>query len=427
MTRPEVKLPIPVPMTEIPPPPIPKHMIQRPSPLALSTVLMSGYLELAIVYKRTFSIRPAGSVVAVETQAPLAREDVAHAELAPGVPTSMKHVPEACGFRQGTDVIVRAHARAPRAVEQMRVSVRIGDRTHAADILGNRRVAISGGRVVFSKPEPFEVMPLRYELAYGGRDTLLLERTLAQLQEGLGTENWRRGAAFLKDAADFMPPIAYPRNRYGRGYAVLGVSRDVEGMVLPNIELPNDRLTPERLLVGDHRLWYRQPVPAGFDFMDATMFPRTAMMGLPPTQFDFDSVAEVASGQVPRGYVRGYVLSTAPEKIGDLIHPEVSRCAPIGLRFPVLRGDEAIVLSGMAHECTERTVCLPAEYPVFATPLERGDIDGRLGQVFVDADQQRLELIWTARTPIARAPRLDSIPEIESQVRVTLVRGTARI
>ena len=63
------------------------------------------------------------------------------------------------------------------------------------------------------------------------------------------------------------------------------------------------------------------------------------MSGMPPSHNgSLQDVMEVSMNQVPRDYSRGNIFETPREKIPDLIHPDVGRCAPIGLRHVISEG-----------------------------------------------------------------------------------------
>ena len=139
-----------------------------------------------------------------------------------------------------------------------------------------------GSHLVFTPPEPFETMPLRYEMAYGGVDrhfeAMMVEEALAEA----GPDGVRRISAVTQDFLQGAPPAAYPRNPYGKGFSLVAEPEALVGRELPNVELDADRLTPQRLWPSKLTRWMEMPVPATFDYMHATLFPRTAMMGLPP-------------------------------------------------------------------------------------------------------------------------------------------------
>ena len=74
-------------------------------------------------------------------------------------------------------------------------------------------------------------MEIRYERAYGGRDETSIQRF-----RFLSAEPW----ALVSYAAK---------------------QRDPQGLALPNLEDPNDLLTPERIIVEDPENWHQQPLP----------------------------------------------------------------------------------------------------------------------------------------------------------------------
>ncbi len=400
--------PIPKPrnLSDLPTPPLPPEMIPTPRVLGVCTCLAGGRLELAVVLKRTYSFAHNARAVLTEPQQPLSLENVPHDPLPDGRTGSFKLVPEIVGFRAGTDIIVRAHARPGGPVTATTVGVTVGDRTHAADVLGDRVVDVVQGKIVFSPPKPFEALPLRWELAYGGDDPAHFAWLSAQVAGHMTPVQLRKTHAVAQIAKRGTPPLVYPRNRVGLGYCISHPDQHLAGWALPNIESVTDRLTPERLLCPSPDHWPAQPLPACFDFMDVFTYPRTAMMALPPAaKGEPDSFAEVLCGQVPRGFSRGNILLSEKEAIPDLIHPDLSRCAPIGLRFDFLRGDETIQLSGMSDQHPELAVLLPRQRVQFSVAIQDRFVEvyGELAQVFIDVDKGILTLIWVARTPLARA------------------------
>ena len=117
-------------------------------------------------------------------------------------------------------------------------------------------------------------------------------------------------------------------------------------------------------------------------------------------------VRRIGIGQAHDALARAHQLFYAErEDVPGLIHPELARCAPIGLRLPFLQGNETIVLQGMNPAADEWPVALPGERPVFR--LEAGEavpreLHPQLFQLFIDADKKRLCLVWCARTPWPR-------------------------
>jgi len=220
---------------------------------------------------------------------------------------------------------------------------------------------------------------------------------------------------------------AYPRNRFGKGYVIDGRMEFVEGRELPNLERPEDRLTPENLVVDDPMTWNKQPLPVGFDYMDLATFPRVAMLGIPPGHEETgEPFREVALGLVPHDFSRGSWLSAQPAEVPTLLHPEVGHCSSLGLRLPFPQSRETVVLSGMDPEHAEFEVVLPAERPVFEVPLlgrKPIEIDSKLYQITIDLDQRTLGMIWCGRSPLRQSLSQKTLNELQASVITTLKRS----
>jgi hypothetical protein len=414
-------MPRPVPLSATPMPPIPEHLLPKPSALRITTGTISGRLELAVCFKVTYDFEPGKAPRRSDEQIALSTTNLPHTDLAPGVGGSMKAVPEVLAFNSGTDVIIRAHARSAKPRTVMRVGASIGSHRHFADVMGKRLVDATEERIRFTDPEPFDALPLRYELAYGGVDRAFEAKLLETAKKSVKPEDFRRLGPFARDFLQGVPPVAYPRNRYGKAFALLDDRQKLNGLELPNIEMPDDRLTPARLVPAKASRWITLPVPAGFDYMDALMYPRCAMMGLPPvSEGNVQEIGEVKRGQVPPDFCRGNAFYAEREKVPDLIHPDLSRCAPIGLRLPFLQGNETVLLQGMLPSADEAAALLPGERPSFLMRVGANVIEmhPQLFQLFLDVDKRKMCLIWCARTPWSKPLKPGEDRELLAGVKV---------
>src|SRR5262245_18613 len=122
---------------------------------------------VSIHAKLTYKLLPSGECELSETQVPFLnmagddRDDRAPAEL------------DVIPFKAGTDLIVMANAYAPRGrrIARMTASIACGEFSRHFLVHGDRRCIYRGrGSIAFSQPEPFETMPVVYEVAYGGAD-----------------------------------------------------------------------------------------------------------------------------------------------------------------------------------------------------------------------------------------------------------------
>jgi hypothetical protein len=420
------RIPKPTPLDELPPPEIPPALAPSPpSPLRVVLVAASGEAEVSVIYKRTYTFEHGRPCELAEEQPPLEEKNVPHDEIAPDVAPSYKVLPEVVGYKTGTDVVVQGSAHPARPLSQMQVGVEIaGKYAHKAEVFGPRFCDYVNGRVVFTPPEPFEEMPLRYENAYGGRDRRFEADLVKKLEETTPAEDLRRAKAVAGEIVQEGHPLMYPRNRFGKGYVLEDRKELIEGRELPNLEWPNDRLTPGRLVVGNPLDWNKQPLPIGFGYLDPSSFPRCSMFGLPPATTEKQGpVVEVARGLVPADFSRGNIFTCKPEDLPKLIHPSAGRCASLGLWLPFLRGGESIVLDGMDPEHSRFLVELPRESPVFGIPgLDRRcvEVGGELYLVCIDLYSRLLTLVWAGRTKSPPSLTPDQVKEIEPAVKVDM-------
>lgn len=206
--------------------------------------------------------------------------------------------------RPGTCVAVRGSvcSRSTRAA----LTARVGGRTRAIEVIGDRHAEWRNGRVAFSPPAPIEQIPITYGRAYGGVD--LCVPPLEELtQEGVVE-------LLLRDRLGFHRG-AYPRNPVGTGYVVVDGPR--EPVRLPNFEDPRDLLTPERLVVGDLGRWWTMPRPASTLPIMPGWFPRCVHFGTIPELAPPDDVqlAEVRAGSLEAGFVARTRARPLEEKV----------------------------------------------------------------------------------------------------------------
>ena len=104
-------------------------------------------------------------------------------------------------------VLGQAHARGGREVRRMTVTVELDDFRHDLEVFGDRAWTRQDGAWIPGEPQPFEVMPLVYERAFGGEVV----------------NEWGK--------------LAEPSNPVGAGFCLDG--EQAEGRPLPNIEDPD--------------------------------------------------------------------------------------------------------------------------------------------------------------------------------------------
>ncbi len=175
-----------------------------PAPLAMLALDPTRQQIVSVLVKRTYDLGTNGQCCLAEEQLPL---DTRHLRK-PGGPAWAAE-PDVVPYKVATDFLVFGKAYAPGGhCTQMDVSVQMEKRGKTIRVFGDRKCSHRGnGSPSFSKPEPFESMPLDYNKAYGGVDFTVSfptkPTTFGELLSRLGQH-----------------PGAYPRNRQGKGYVV---------------------------------------------------------------------------------------------------------------------------------------------------------------------------------------------------------------
>jgi Uncharacterized protein conserved in bacteria (DUF2169) len=227
-------------------------------------------------------------------------------------------------FKQRTDLILmtKAWGRGQRSIE---ACIRVGALDVRYRVQGERRVIYRGrGSWAFSEPEPFESIEMRYENAYGGFDTTLADPPIRHLIDLLDVH-----------------PGEYPRNPIGKGYVVRENPERLDGLLLPNLEHPAHRLTPNNLIVGAPEFWWRQPLPWSCNWFPKHCYPRVVhYRGIPAGLPDNDAdVPEVRLGWLEPGHAR----RVREARHSDPLDGRFADAASPALITPLLRGIIVVV------------------------------------------------------------------------------------
>jgi hypothetical protein len=321
----------------------------------------------SVVVKRTYRIVPDRPAERAEQDRPLRQIDHYWDDGDPEWST-VQYESELVPCKAATDVVVIGKAYAPRGTptEQMTVGVQVGERKKVLAVTGNRRCRYrEGGAPIFTEPEPFTEMEIRYDRAYGGRD----EKSLPDI------------------------PFLYPRNFMGAGVVLRNVKEAVDGLALPNIEDPEDAITPERLFIEEPDRWHLQPLPQGLGWRQRTWYPRAALLGAYPSFLDPGVVtAEERMGLLPKNHV-----ALAKQSRLRPMDAQFANGASFGLMFSSVAGDEPIVLGRLTPDGVLK-FSLPGETPAIGLDLGQGmqPLEPTLDTVSIRPDDLELDLIWRA-------------------------------
>jgi hypothetical protein len=328
-----------------------------------------GRQIVSLHVKKSYAFDERGTCRVADEQAPLF---MPRAELLAPWHTEMDVLP----FKRSTDIIVHALAYGGGARTCL-ASIAVAGRKLVYQVAGDRRCGYRGaGSTRFSEPEPFDTIPICYENAYGGVDETVEAPTPTTL-----AECFRRH------------PGEYPRNTVGRGYVVTERRDVLDGLLLPNVEHPEQPLSPENIVVGAPDLWWRQPLPWSCDWFAKSWYPRSSFLGGPPPDMPLDDrdVAEVRLGWVEAGQ-RARAERMTAEEMGDGRHFDAASPA---LVLPFLRANERIELTSMTRG-GRLVVELPGERPRMAVRFEgqTHELTPVPNRLLISVEEERLSIVW---------------------------------
>jgi len=341
-----------------------------PPPEAGKWILLPGQSPdgrhiLSVLVKRSYHIQDGGRALRAPEDQPLVPGDEHYGD---PMNSTVKHESDFVPFKLATDVVVNAIAYAPggEPAREVLASVTVGETTKRLLVLGDRVAHHREGRPpLFSDPLPFTEMPVRYERAFGGVDV----------------------------RSDPKVAAAYARNHLGLGFMVRNVPEVVQGRALPNIEDPDDRLTPDRACCGHFMHMDNLPMPQGFGWVMKYWRPRSLLAGVMPA--DAALAAELRAEYrkaVPANQLALYDQTELP----PMDFRFFSGASP-GLVLPYLRGDEVVRLEHLTPE-GEMVFGLPAEAPRMSIDIGKGPRQPRalLQTVMMRLEERGLDLVWRA-------------------------------
>jgi hypothetical protein len=358
---------------------------------------------LSVLAKRTYRLFDSGRCVLAEEQLPLQEEILTD----PADPELVIADPDLYPYKFATDVVVRGHVRCGASCRQLEVTVEVGPAEKTLLVLGERRAAFSAaGRLFFSEPKFLEEIPLSYCHAYGGRDAI------AEARYGIPAEPYKEYLPKHMGVKD-LSPYRYPRNPCGKGYVIDATPEAIGALELPRIEDPLDRLTPDRIPLGQPGAWPRMPLPASFDWVNLGWFPRVAYLGVLP---DFNPL-EGPVAEVTRGFAPPDVLKDAP--LQDKFSMRMANGASLGLQFPYLRGDENCRLQNIHRKHRSFSFQLPGDRPQIWTDGRKGKLNETqpvLHTVVIEPDEERVTLLWRGSAPALRPYLPDELKKMPLKV-----------
>jgi hypothetical protein len=344
----------------------------------------TGIPIFSVLVKRTYDIKSGQEAIRTELTNPITLTDIYYDNGDPRSST-VKYESDMVPYKIATDFVVIGKAYAPRGepISQIDASVEVADVQKMIRVVGNRKCVFRDDKPpIFTDPLEFTEMEIRYDKAYGGSDDLSLP--------GL--------------------PLVYPRNTMGKGFAVKNIREVVDGLALPNLEDPNDLLTPEKLILDDIYRWNLLPLPQGFGWFQKIWYPRCSFVGSVPGYVNIDDVMqEELLGLVPKGQIalaKQFKLPSFDIKFNN--------GASIGLVLPFMSGGESVELTNMTKDGRLEFI-LPKEAPSIMLNISLGENELKpfLHSVCVRLDEMQVDMVWRGAHEY---PGIDWLPEMKQMV-----------
>lgn len=297
---------------------------------------------------------------------------------------SMKLESDFVAYKPSTDFILigKAHVPFQKKIGMLDIGIQIGEIRKIARVFGNRKAFVTPSGIAFSEPEPFSEMALDYTLSYGGKD-----------------EKSDEGNAFV-----------YPKNPLGKGFLIKNIPKAIQDLALPNLENPNQLLTPQNLVLGKFESWKNAPEPWAFGYQNKNFFPRYTYAGLTPDQW---SQAEAEKKKKVSG-TKEIGSPGAPHISGSnpILNPSFFNGASKGLVLPPMSGNEPIKLAYLDPVLPQFAFTLPGIRPIAWLDVGEGpeDMSMSLHTVVLYKESNQLTLVWRG---CARYGGIDSIKDFK--------------
>lgn len=359
-----------------------KTSIKKGEILFLPGQSPEGEYILSVLVKRTYNILPDKPCVRAESDNSLIPGDVSWDN---PMNSTVEFESDFVPYKLGTDIVLNGKAYAPSGVacQSLTASIQIGDNKKNIKVIGNRHAEyIKDGVPHFTEPVPFVEMGLRYEKAYGGIDVYSNKETT----------------------------YPYPRNMLGQGFVVSNTKESVDKLKLPNIEDPNDLLTPERLCLTDYDNWERQPMPAGFGWLPKHYKPRADFAGIMPADRQAEQELRGAYAKLVPKEERDAYLNN---KISDM-NFHFFNGASKGLAMHYLSGSELITTINLSKE-GKTSFELPDDNPKIGIDIGEGvqKTEAVIHTVMIHMEEEQVDIVWRGAIKYPGPDWLSQMPKLE--------------
>lgn len=306
----------------------------------------SGRELLVVVVKGTFRIpQEQGTPLRLhEEQLPLVMSDVFFGE--PGL-SAPKYEVDFAPRKQRCDVLLNASAYAPggRPTRRVEAGIQIGQWSKGFAVVGDRTWEAGAGGIGVSPVQPFTVMPITYDRAFGG------------------TDNKHEDPA---NHAAFMP------NPSGCGFHKQLRAEWVDGSPLPNTEELDN---PVKWVEGDYK-------PMSFGVLGRHWEPRVRYAGTYDQNWLDDE------------------FPFLPTDFDELYY----QAAPLDQQLPVPLGEQKVRLTNLTPGGESIFVLPHFEAPVHVIPKkgETEHLTAFMDTIVMEPDLERVTMTWRVARPLKK-------------------------
>lgn len=338
-----------------------------------------GQHILSVLVKRSYDVIPDKRCVRAKMDQKLFPGDVHYGD---PMNSAVKFESDFVPFKLATDVVLNGTAYSPngKPAKNLLATMVVGQFRKDLFVIGDRVCRYREGYdPIFTDPQPFTTMEIRYERAYGGVDIY----------------------------SDPKMPCVYPRNHLGRGFVINNSKKAIENLALPNIEDPKNALTPQRLCAKHFMHWERQPMPQGLGWFSKYWQPRAALAGVMPADRVVEQeLRQAYAAAVPPAQRQLYEQTKLPNMDFRFFNGASS-----GLAVPFLSGGEEIHLVNLTPE-GKLSFQLSGERPHLSLDLGMGKQEPPvvLHTLMIRLEDRQVDLVWRAAAPY---PGPDWLPEMK--------------
>ncbi|CAN5898793.1 DUF2169 domain-containing protein [soil metagenome] len=343
---------------------------------------------LAVLVKRTYKTDSNGYCTIADEQLPLVNEIIYY----PNNNVLLEADSDLFVQKKYCDVVIKGNARCYGKLKKFSAGIVLGNKQFIIGVQGNQKIYLDNyGKIKFGDIEQIEEVPLRYDFAYGGKDTEAekkIQLPAAEIQAAMPNVDWYADS-----------PFRYPRNPEGKGYLV-EMSKDmIEQLEIPNLQDPEYLLTAENILVGDINRWTEMPIPYATGWISHVWVPRFLYTGL---------------AEFPYGNARA-LKEMKMKWVEPDIYEKKDPAKSFNYRF--FNGGHYALQLDLNHyikECTLINIHPLNKKITIKIPNERPKIwvDGRKGilketipvmhTILIEPDHNRLSIIWCGNAPALR-------------------------